>query len=220
MTDTRKKLIERINDDIGRIYVFDDGSRYYSVTTMLGKTADKSTIKAWRDRVGHEKADRICTVATNIGTMMHEYLEKYLKKEEIVGYTNMIKKLSNQIIPFMDKKVGNVHFTEQFIYSERLQLAGTIDGLVDYLINGQYYLTALDFKTSKKQPRIDWIRDYFLQLCVYSLMIEEIYGKYPEYGVLLFAYKEEINPAREVIVKTRIYEESLMKRIEMFRRMI
>ena len=58
-----------------RKYLTPDGTAVASVTTILGETSDKSHLVAWRNRVGHKKAQEITTEAAGVGTRMHKYLE-------------------------------------------------------------------------------------------------------------------------------------------------
>ena len=83
-----------------RIYDF-NGMRMPSVTTILSKTKDQSFLTAWKNRVGHENAERIKNVSSNRGTAMHKFLEKHI---EDVGYDDLTtlgreaKAMANKII--------------------------------------------------------------------------------------------------------------------------
>ena len=207
-----KKFLRHEYDDIGRIYIFDDGSKYYSVTTMLGATGDKKFLVAWKKRIGVQRAEAITRCATNTGNIVHECLEQYLLGNEVQYPNAVIKMLVRQIIPYIDKYISKVYHTEQILYSSLLNLAGTADGIVDY--NDEFMV--LDFKTSRRVPKISWITDYFIQLFIYSKMIEEMYGTRPKKGVLLFCYKEQRSRNNQIIVNLDKYESSAMKRIELF----
>ena len=53
-----------------------------SVTTVLsGTSQSKAGIDQWRQRVGDEEADRVIKQSTDIGTAVHEAIEKYLNNE-------------------------------------------------------------------------------------------------------------------------------------------
>ncbi len=212
-----KEFIKHEYDDTGRIYVFNDGSRYYSVTTMLGATGDKRGLDEWRKRVGHQQAEAICKTACNIGNDMHECLEQYLLKNE-VNYPNaVVKMLARQIIPYIDKNVKHVYGTEQVLYSDKLNLAGTVDGIVDYLMGRTVNASILDFKTAGRVPKVEWVQDYFLQMCIYSMMIAEMQGTTPiQTGVLLFAYKKQRSRKNQIIIDLTKYNEIALERIELF----
>ena len=65
----------------GRTYSTPDGKSYPSVTTVLS-ILNEHIIKAWRERVGEEEANRISGVAANRGTRVHSIVEKYLNNED------------------------------------------------------------------------------------------------------------------------------------------
>lgn len=208
-----KKFIRHEYDDLGRIYVFDDGSRYYSVTTALGNTKDKRFLEEWRQRIGRQRAEALTKIACKTGTTMHEILEYYLKGEELIEKPNAyMRNLANQIIPYINKRVTRVHEVEAILHSNKMKLAGMVDAVVTYADK----LCILDFKTSKRQPKPQWIQDYLLQLAIYALMIEEMTGYKIEYGCLLFAYKQVKSRNQEVFVKLAPYKELALKRINLF----
>lgn len=212
-----KKFVRHEYDDIGRIYVFDDGSRHYSVTTMLGNTKDQRFLEEWKARIGKERAEAICKIACDTGSTMHEILEYHLRKETISPPPNAyIKNLANQIIPFLDKRVTRVHAIEKVLYSDKYNLAGMTDVIATY--NGK--VSIVDFKTSKRKPKWGWIVDYLIQLAIYAMMCEEITGSPIHYGTLLFAYKQIRSPQREVVVKLDKYKNMAIKRINRFHEII
>ena len=218
----KKKFKHHIYDDIGRIYEFDDGSRYYSVTTMLGATGDKRFLEAWKERIGKQRAEAELKYAGTIGTQMHEALEYYLiNQEEPEAYPNsVVKNLTKQITPYLDKRIDDVWATEKVLYSDHLKLAGTADGIVHYRLKSGVFPVILDFKTSKKLKKPEWMVDYFTQLAIYALMMEELYGQAINYGVLLFAYKQVRNRNKEFVVNLDKYKQLARKRITLFHEMV
>ncbi|RLA62562.1 MAG: hypothetical protein DRQ78_07855 [Epsilonproteobacteria bacterium] len=213
-----KKFLRHEYDDIGRIYIFDDGSKYYSVTTMLGATGDKKFLIEWKKRIGVQRAEAELKYAGDIGTAMHEALEHYLIHFEEPQYPNsVVKNLAKQIIPYINKRVEGVHATEKILYSDRLELAGTVDGVVDYIFNSGVHPTILDFKTSKKEKKLEWIHDYLLQLAIYGIMMEEMTGQPFDHGILLFAYKQKRSRRNEVAIRLDKYKQLAEKRIQRFK---
>ena len=74
--------LERLDTDIGRHYLDSDNKPVPSVTTVLsGTSKSKDGLVQWRNRVGDEEADRIIKQSTDIGTAVHEAIEKFLNKE-------------------------------------------------------------------------------------------------------------------------------------------
>ena len=66
----------------GRLYTTPSGARYPSITTVLSILSEDG-IRAWRQRVGEEAANRISTRAANRGTAVHSIVERYLNNEDI-----------------------------------------------------------------------------------------------------------------------------------------
>ena len=62
--------------------LYDIGSKKLpSVTTILSATASeekKASLERWRNKVGRKEAEIITREATNRGSSMHEYLEKFI----------------------------------------------------------------------------------------------------------------------------------------------
>jgi genome maintenance exonuclease 1 len=69
-------------------------------------------------------------------------------------------------------KIDNIHALEAPLYSHTLRLAGRTDCIAEY--DGK--LSIIDFKTSKKEKKLEWIENYFIQGTIYSLMYEELTG--------------------------------------------
>ena len=71
--------LERVDTEIGRHYRDSNNNLVPSVTTVLSGTSDnKSGIEKWRKKVGDSEADRIMKQSTEIGTAVHEAIEKFL----------------------------------------------------------------------------------------------------------------------------------------------
>ena len=74
--------LERVDRAEGRYYLDSNQKPVPSVTTVLsGTSKSKDGLIQWRNRVGNEEADRIIKQSTDIGTAVHESIEKYLYNE-------------------------------------------------------------------------------------------------------------------------------------------
>ena len=62
------------------------GLRLPSVTTILAKTKDQSYLTNWKNKVGHEEAERIKNLSSKRGTAMHKFIEKYIQES---GYEDL-----------------------------------------------------------------------------------------------------------------------------------
>ena len=161
--------LKRINNDLGRFYIDPLNNHVPSVTTVLNNISDKKTsLDQWRNRVGDVEADRVMKEATDIGSMVHLSLENYLNDIDDNIFTddslgNMAKKMSEKLISDALINISNVYGLEVHLVLDKLY-AGTADcvGVIDGMD------TIIDFKTSKRIKKKEWIDDYFLQGCAYA----------------------------------------------------
>ena len=104
----------------------DHGSRIYniagfklpSVTTILAKTKDQEYLTKWKNKVGHEEAERIKNHSSKRGTSMHKFLEKHITGE---GYEDLTE-IGQQAKP-MAEKIIEVGFTPiSYYYGSEVML--------------------------------------------------------------------------------------------------
>ena len=114
----------------GRTYFTPDGD-YPSITTVLGKTANNPWLQAWKDRVGEEEAARISKEATDRGTLVHEYAEKYFNGEDIhrdlVQENYDVVQMSKDLIKIAETGVEEIWGQEQILWSNKYKYAGRCD---------------------------------------------------------------------------------------------
>ena len=72
--------LEAETSSTGRVYTTPTGTRYPSITTVLSILSEDG-IRAWRQRVGDEEANRISSRAANRGTAVHTITERYINNE-------------------------------------------------------------------------------------------------------------------------------------------
>ena len=161
--------LQRIDGPI-RLYETPEGKRYPSVTTVLGKMMDKSALETWRKRVGEEEASRVSARASTRGTNVHTMCENYVLGNDIDASMPHNMMMFNQTKKVLDEKVDMVRATECTLFSDHLKLAGSCDLIANY--DGR--LSIIDYKTSAKRKRKDWIEGYFLQASLYSYMLWEM----------------------------------------------
>lgn len=204
--------LPRFEDEDGRKYQTPDGEKYPSITTVLGETADKSALFAWKKRVGEEKANAISLAATTRGTAMHQLCEDYLSNEPLSDDNVAGNFMFLGIRPALDR-IDNVRLLEAPLYSNALKVAGTVDCIAE--IDGK--LSVIDFKTSRKPKSEDWIEDYFMQAAFYNMAYYEMYDELPKQFAILISvqdgtYQEFIKSGKEMIYWT----ERLKTRIAMY----
>ena len=169
--------LERVDTDVGRHYLDSDNKPVPSVTTVLsGTSKSKDGLVQWRNRVGDEEADRIIKQSTDIGTAVHEAIEKFLNKEDWDNFENtsdqiLAKNISNKFIKDALKGITEIWGLEVGLILDNLY-AGTADCVGLY----RDIPTLIDFKTAKKIKKRDWIEDYFLQGCAYANAHNVMFG--------------------------------------------
>ena len=181
--------IEAITTESGRRYKVPNGEMLESITTALGnQPGKKEGLMKWRRRVGEDEANRISRKAAGRGTAVHQIIEDYLNnledpvKDKMPDAVVMFKQLQ----PILDKSISKVYMQEAPLWSYKYRLAGRVDCVAD--IKGK--LTVVDFKTSMKPKKKEWVIDYFLQTAAYSHMIEEMYGETVDQTVIFIAVED------------------------------
>ena len=159
--------LKRITSDTGtRLYQTPSGKAYPSVTTITGQLAKKA-IQEWRQRVGKEKAAAITARASRQGTRIHYLCEDYLSNREF-RKKEFDLEMWESIKPELDR-IDNIHGLESKLFSDHLEVAGTVDCVGEY--DGK--LSIIDFKTSSKFKTKEQIKNYFMQTAAYAVAFEE-----------------------------------------------
>jgi len=176
-----------VTTDTGRQYETPEGITLPSITTVLS-ILSRDSIAKWRARVGEKEANRVSYRASTRGTAVHEICEQYVNNDPDYekymainpdnGEMKMTKRTPDlidsflKIKPILDERLTLVHAQEAPLYSTHLGVAGRVDcvGVFD----GK--LSIIDYKTSMKPKRLDWIKNYFMQESAYAIMWEERTG--------------------------------------------
>ena len=170
------------NIDGKRHYVISEDKYYPSVTTVMSKLPEKvKGLQEWRKRVGDTEADRISAAARQRGTRVHQMVENHLNNDDVLTKLTDIPiqelyssiDMFKSIEPHLNKYVDNIYAQEVPLYSDHLQLAGRCDCIAEF--DGE--LAIIDFKTSIRKKDYEWLSDYFMQECAYSIMWEERTGQ-------------------------------------------
>ena len=114
------------------------------------------------------------TRATRRGTSVHKLAEDYLGNKADYSEGHMPKNIEsfNQIRSMLDENVEEVYGLEVPMYSNYLRVAGRTDCVGVW--NGRPSI--IDFKTSLKPKKREWIDNYFEQGSCYAVMFEERTG--------------------------------------------
>lgn len=185
------KQIEQINEEGKRFYETPSGNRYPSITSVTG-ILSREAIQQWRNRVGAAEANRVSAVASRRGSMVHLLAELYITNQseeyEKTLQSSMIdaKLMWGELKNLLDKGLDEVLASEVRLWSDDLEVAGTVD-CVGKLFD-KYAI--IDFKTSRKLKRKEDISGYFLQAAAYAQMWFERTGMKIEHLVILIATEE------------------------------
>ena len=193
-------MIEARMTSEGRVYETPEGERYPSVTTVLGNRPEKKkSLAEWRKRVGEKKATEISTQAARRGTSVHRLVEEYLIDLKEPDLNEMPTAISSfkSIRKSLDANLEVIRGIEVTLYSDRLKLAGRCDCVGIW--SGRNSI--IDFKTSRKLKKEDWIEEYFLQCTAYSLMFEERTKIVTEGIVIIISVDDYADP--QVFMKSR-----------------
>lgn len=163
-------------------YEYIDGSRSYktqwgikpSVTTILRETGNQYMLHQWRDRIGHEEADRISRESIERGNRLHQDIENWVNTGELsdnplflVTYEHVLSELEVMCI--------ETQIASPFGY------AGTLDCIGIY----KDKVTVIDWKTSSKPKEKSHTLDYRTQVAAYVNAVRWTYpGIAPTQGLI------------------------------------
>ncbi len=179
--------ISRVTDKDGTRFYSCEGKKVPSVTTILDKTKsqkDKDLLNAWKEKVGHTEAFKISKASMLRGDRMHKYLEDALNGKQALDLGEAIdleKQMSQVIVKnALSKKLNEIWGCETPLFYPDSH-AGTTDlcGIYD---NRE---SIIDFKSSTKTKKKEWITDYFLQTSAYALAHNFQFNTNISQGVIL-----------------------------------
>ena len=181
------KNLSRVTDENGARYYSCDGIKVPSVTTILDKTKsqkDRDSLNAWKEKVGHTEASKISKASMLRGDKMHKYLEDTLHGKQALDLGETIdleKKMSEVIVDnALCKSLNEIWGCETPLFYPDSH-AGTTD--LCGLYNNRESI--VDFKSSTKTKKKEWITDYFLQAAAYALAHNFQYNTNISQGVIL-----------------------------------
>jgi genome maintenance exonuclease 1 len=195
-----------------RFYITPNGVKLPSVTTVLSHFKKKSLIE-WRNRVGNTEADLIMNRAATRGTKFHNMMEAYLRNEDgfLEGVMPDMKQSFRDMQETLDL-VDNIRYIESPLYSEKLGVAGRTDCIAEFA----GVPSIIDFKTSTKEKKAEWIENYFEQGTAYALMYEELVNEPINQIVILISVDFMERPQVFIRDKNQ-YVQSLLEKIHLYK---
>jgi len=214
------KSISRVTDRNGARFYSCDGNKVPSVTTILDKTKsqkDKDSLNSWKEKVGYVEASKISKASMLRGDKMHKHLEDALhgKQELDLGEALNLEKQMSQVIVdnALSKNLNEIWGCETPLFYPDSH-AGTTD--LCGLYNNKESI--IDFKSSTKTKRKEWITDYFLQTSAYALAHNFQHNTHITQGVILICtpqleFQEFIISDNEFLY----YQNKFKQRVEQYK---
>lgn len=197
--------LERVETSKGRYYKTPQGGLYPSVTTVIQDVFPKD-LSSWVDRVGEREANKITTQAANRGTNLHKICEDYLfDRLKPFKYMPAHLSLFKQLQPHIDRTVEIVYGSELPLYSDQLEIAGT----TDLLCRAHGINTIVDFKSSRRTKKEEWVEGYFIQATCYAMMAEERYNITVPQLIIMMAVDDD--QPQYFLKHTNQYREKVMQ---------
>lgn len=176
-----------------RVYACPDGTLLPSVTTILSETKDMTVIDDWKKRTdkyyGTGAAQKQVTEACDVGTLMHDSIERHIRGEDRPIKGNLIHKMAHKmadrIISRGLSRVDEIWGVEIPLYFPHAY-AGRTDAVG--VFEGEESI--MDHKNSRKIKKEEWLDDYKIQLCAYSLAHNEMFNTKIRQGVIFMAARE------------------------------
>ena len=198
--------LDSVTTKRGRSYIDPDGTEYPSVTTVL-KLLSEESIRRWRKRVGEEEANRVSGRASSRGTQVHSIIEGYLKNEDTGHYLPHVRQSLQNMRSILDQSIGRIFGLEVALFSRHLGMAGRCDCIAEF----DGVPSIVDFKTSRKVKKKEWISSYFAQASAYAIMFEERTGMSIPNTVIVMdvddeapiVFKEHRDNYTDLILKTK-----------------
>ena len=159
------------------------GMRLPSVTTILAKTKNQEYLTAWKNKVGHAKAESIKNLSSKRGTAMHKFLESHIQG---VGYDDLTE-IGCQAKPMATKiiEIGLAPVSEYHGSEVMLHYPGLYAGSTDLVCTHNDLETIVDFKQSNRPKKEEWVDDYYLQIAAYAMAHDAYYGSEIRQGVIM-----------------------------------
>jgi len=200
-----------------RYYEVEPGVKYPSMTSVLS-ILSRDSIAAWKKRVGNKEANAISKEARERGTEVHSICEDYLNNKEDYGLGNLPDaiELFQVFKEPLAKNLTKIYHLEPALYSNELGIAGRADCIGEWM----GVPVILDFKTSRRPKKEEWVDSYFMQGAGYSKMYEEMtgikidhilimvavngdYGRLPSIQYFPAPVKDWVGPLEETIERYR-----------------
>ena len=146
---------------------------------------------------------------------MHKLLEHYVLGTGCVDLT----RIGQEARPMADKiiEIGLAPVEEYYGSEVMLHYPGLYAGSTDLVCLHNGKETIVDFKQANRPKKQEWIEDYFLQIAMYAMAHDYVYGSKIEQGVIMVCtpdlYYQEFKTEGADL---RAWKHKALKRIDMY----
>jgi len=218
-----RPFVETAHTDEGHFYKTESGKTYPSVTTVFRLLDTREWYPFWVAKVSRDegiteaqaeiRCKEIGENSMSVGTEVHQYAEDYLNNRDLTKSGKEFEidpmELFNPLKEHLDEHVDTIHATETPLYSDDMELAGTVDCIAEY----DGVLSVIDFKNSRKPKTKSQCKnkDYFTQLYAYAHMWEFCTGQKIKQGVnLVISWDGVVKPFK---VDVKEFEYTMWKKL-------
>lgn len=182
--------LRRVQTPQGRKYTDDVSTPVPSVTTIIDSTSDKTHLDAWRKRVGDAEATRISTESANIGTRVHKAMEQYIGGEDWDCFGNNLFQKQCKLMSQAVINLGLQHIDEVWGLEVALMYPDLYAGTTDCVGVYKGEPSIIDFKTTRKMKKREWIDGYFTQCTAYAQAHNHEFGTDIKHSVIIMVDRE------------------------------
>ena len=146
---------------------------------------------------------------------MHKFLEHYILG---TGYDDLTT-IGQEAKPMAQKiiEIGLAPVEEYYGSEVMLHYPGLYAGSTDLVCLHNGKETIVDFKQANRPKKEEWIEDYFLQIAMYAMAHDYVYGSKIEQGVIMVCtpdlYYQEFKTEG---ANLRDWKHKALKRIDMY----
>ena len=208
-------------DGATRLYLTPEGESLPSVTSVLGKTKDKSFLKQWRARVGEKEAEKIIANSAQIGTALHLYIEHYVNEHGYEDFTEIGQKAKTMAQVIIDHENGLKKISEVWGSEVHLYYPGKYAGTTDMIGLYDGRPTIIDFKQTNRPKKREWVQDYLMQLAAYALAHNKLFDTEIDQGVILMCSRDLLFQKFELTGENFVRAgDAFMKKLDLYNKSI
>lgn len=184
-----------LHHDPASLHVYTDNGRFYrigeelfpGVSTILSSSDSLKQQQFWKQWNQNPENSRAAAAARERGILFHSAIERYFRSDEPDTYA--LIDTEQAIAPYLDSvkevlpRVSLPILVEGAVWHTVARYAGTVDlvGCFDGIP------AIIDWKTTTRPKKPEWLGNYPLQLAAYCGAINRMYNTGISHGVVVFA---------------------------------